>query len=285
MEGHRVARSDVERWKEAFLQVEERAIWIGVATQAANNHDDFPYRDSEASRWRADAKERAKLAKGNAIKQKRRRARNAAADAGADGGHSLVKSVVGNRNLWRCQICKAWSRNKLKLTRVRCEGSKHVRWEVNGRPAGETSVRQHLLLKTGSVVWCTVCGSFAENKAVRLLSACGGPPIRALGSGGRVAQLARLKSGLHPVTRVRLGETTELDGTKVERSNGYIRLKGVVCSAIDPDFHPYQPEAFPPSICSTIVVGDGKTAKQKADLRECRVKLKVTRSRMRLQEA
>ena len=120
---------------------------------------------------------------------------------------------------------------------------------------------------------------------MRLLSACGGPPIRALGSGGRVAQLARLKSGLHPVTRVRLGETTKLDGTKVERSKGYLRLDGDESRAIDPDFQPYQPVAFPPSICSALVDGDGETAKQKAALRRCRVKLKVKRTMVSLRGA
>lgn len=151
--------------------------------------------------------------------------------------------------------------------------------------AGDGVAQSHVLLKTGDVVWCTVCGSYAECKAVRLLSTCSGPPVRALGSGGRVAQLARLKAGLHPVTRERLGETTELDGTRVMRTNRYSRLEGELSSASDPNFHPYLPEALPPYGGSVAANGNGQTARQKAAQRVRRVKLKVKRAKAKVQEA
>ena len=58
---HRVTPSDVKIWRQAYEEIYWRARWIGIATQAANEHPEFPYKDSEASRWKADARERARI--------------------------------------------------------------------------------------------------------------------------------------------------------------------------------------------------------------------------------
>ena len=73
--------------------VTQRARWIGIATQAANDHPDFPYKDSESSRWKADAKERSRVAATKGIKQIRRRARNITTEARGDNGHHLFLAV------------------------------------------------------------------------------------------------------------------------------------------------------------------------------------------------
>ena len=100
-----------------------------------------------------------------------------------------------------------------------------------------------------------------------------------------MAQLARLKAGLHPISRERLGETTELDGTRVVRTNRYSRLEGGLSSASDPNFHPYQPEALPPYDGRVPTSGSGNTAKQKAAQRLSRVRKKVKRAKVKVQEA
>ena len=60
---HRVTPSDVKIWRQAYEEIYRRARWIGIATQVANEHPEFPYKDSEASRWKADARERSRTAK------------------------------------------------------------------------------------------------------------------------------------------------------------------------------------------------------------------------------
>ena len=60
VEHHRVMGSDVRRWNEAAEKVTRRAVWIGKATTRANDFAEFPFRDSEASTWRAAAATRKK---------------------------------------------------------------------------------------------------------------------------------------------------------------------------------------------------------------------------------
>ena len=63
VEYHRVPGEEVRRWKAAFGAAKARAKWIGIATQAAGNHDQFPFRDSDprgGGRWRPRGIERRK---------------------------------------------------------------------------------------------------------------------------------------------------------------------------------------------------------------------------------
>ena len=118
------------------------------------------------------------------------------------------------------------------------------------------------MLKSGSVVWCTICGSYAESKAVGLRSACTGPPVRTFGTGGRYAQLHRLRASRHPVTGAIIPAATELDGTPVVRSQGYARLTGEGFAGVDRGFIPYAPADLP--VKHPVEVKDVKSAKQKA---------------------
>ena len=99
---HRVPASEVALWKALHTTMVERAIWIGVATQAANDHDDFPFKDSEASRWQADAKARARLAKKSGSSEKRRRARKEQQRNVGDNGHEPQVTTFGLKKLWKC---------------------------------------------------------------------------------------------------------------------------------------------------------------------------------------
>ena len=51
---HRVARAEVQYWERLCKQTMETAKWIARATWAASNCEEAPYRDTEASQWRAD---------------------------------------------------------------------------------------------------------------------------------------------------------------------------------------------------------------------------------------
>ena len=48
VEYHRVPVEEVRRWKMAHDSANARAKWIGMATYAANNVPEYPFRDSEA---------------------------------------------------------------------------------------------------------------------------------------------------------------------------------------------------------------------------------------------
>ena len=61
----------------------------------------------------------------------------------------------------------------------------------------------HKLFLSGEVIWCGVCGAYAEKHAIALQKPCAGPPIRRRGGGHR-AQLAMLRAGRHPGTRLAL---------------------------------------------------------------------------------
>ena len=65
VELHRVPASEVKIWKKEANKVEQRAVWLAQATALANNFTAFPYRDSEAARWRAMAAARRRLDKRN----------------------------------------------------------------------------------------------------------------------------------------------------------------------------------------------------------------------------
>ena len=133
-----------------------------------------------------------------------------------------------------CTVCKERSTSYLKLATARCSGecTKKVR----------ASQRGHTVLRSGTVLWCSVCGSFAESRAERLLKQCMGPPPVQLGSGGLRAQLTKLRAALHPVTGARLPQAVRLDGSAVEGNGKYARLSATGCT--DDHFHPYVPQTF-----------------------------------------
>jgi hypothetical protein len=128
---HRVDPAEVLRWERLCNQTMGIAKWIARATWAANNCDEAPFRDTEASQWRAD------------VSRKEAKARKAAVAAGlamSTGGDELpslrghnpvqVLQLSGIRSGWRCTICRKMSSSKKLLTGRRCMGC-HSR---NGAP-------------------------------------------------------------------------------------------------------------------------------------------------------
>ena len=73
VEYHRVAPEEVKRWSAAQKAAKARAKWIGMVTYAANNVPTFPFRDSEASRWRAASAQGARANKRRDIDGRRRK--------------------------------------------------------------------------------------------------------------------------------------------------------------------------------------------------------------------
>ena len=133
--------------------------------------------------------------------------------------------------------------------------------------------RSHVLMLSGTVLWCGTCGAFAESRANRLQRTCVGPPPQQLGSGGVRSQLNRLRAGLHPVTRARLSQTTRPDGTLLKAIGGYARRQKKV--EVDQHFVPYVVEAFP---SAGKDCGGGRSAAAKAELLRERVKGKEAKA-------
>ena len=115
VEAHRVTPEDVTTWKEQFAVAEARAKWVGVATYEASNHTAFPFRDSEAARWRANAARRAKDNARAGVDGRRRRAKRAVVVAAAAAPEASLLPLTpspGGSFAVRCSCCrrflKAW---------------------------------------------------------------------------------------------------------------------------------------------------------------------------------
>ena len=85
--------------KEHIERVRTRAMWIGIATAEANDFARFPFKDSEASRWRADAAQRARSNAKHGKDGRRRRVPlgRKLTIAMSNGGHDVVKASTGKR--------------------------------------------------------------------------------------------------------------------------------------------------------------------------------------------
>ena len=270
-----MAMSDVRRWKKAFAEAKARAKWIGMATHAANNCLHYPYRDSEAARWKAVAAHRRRDERRAGVDGRRKRTlKQVKPIIPVDrGGHNVERARSGQS--WLCTACKCRSTSWSKLATAKCVGSKS---RIPCRGAGEAVVnvasggRRHLLISSGTVVWCGICGSFAETRTSRrMTNCCNGPPPAAAGTGGMRQQLQSLRDGLHPVTGVRLPAPL---GNSALGVGTYSRLK----PAADPadGFVPYAPISFEPAAPS------GVSAENKRQMMHDRVLCKVSREAARL---
>ena len=274
VEYHRVSRAEMRHWALKIERAKDRARWIGVATHEANNRPDFPFSDSEAARWRAEAAQRAKANAKSGTDGRKKRAvqgKRLVVDP-SNGGHTVSRAATGQG--WICTVCRIRSVKKWRLTSTKCSGSTKKTWTRG--PCGLHEVKdggkEHVLLKSGTVLWCCTCGAFAESRADRLRSSCRGPPPQSLGTGGVRSQLNRLRASLHPVTRERLPQATRADGKPVHSVFGYARRQGVV--EVDRHFTIYEPEDFP----KVVRDAEGKSACSKRRLLIGRVKCRIASS-------
>ena len=192
-------------------------------------------------RWRADAAKRKKREAKQGLDGRRRRAGGPILKviAAEDGGHQIVRSSTGQG--WMCLVCKKRTMVKKRLEVTKCGAAKKKAWAAKG-PFLETEpsipVLGHMLRQSGQVTWCGVCGAFAETRANHFLGQCPGPPPAQYGSGGRRAQLLRLRASLHPVSMQRLPEARLMDGSLVN-APGYARKNEII--EVDDGFVRYEP--------------------------------------------
>ena len=263
--------ADVRAWTKSMEEAEARARWIGIATQAANETAAFPFSDSESSKWKAEAAQRAKA---NAKEGKDGRRRKAPAEQRlsikpSNGGHQVVKTATGCG--WMCVICRKRTVKKWRLTTNKCKGKEEKKWSKD-EGEKEDGKKKHLLFKSGTVVWCGACGAFSETRADRLRVACRGSPPQQFGTGGVKSQLVRLRAGIHPVTKLRLPQTTWVDGRPLN-VHGYSRRQARV--EVDDKFIPYDArpmERASPQLCEPK--RGGKSAEDKMRLLRGRIKYK-----------
>ena len=110
-------------------------------------------------------------------------------------------------------------------TRI-CKGSVCRKWKGKAaasivehveEPAIQAS-KVHNLWYSGDVIWCSVCGCYGEHKARGLTTLCQGKFEGIWKGGGRVQQLKKLKSNVHPKTGLplprALTEREWLDGKR-----------------------------------------------------------------------
>ena len=130
--------------------------------------------------------------------------------------------------------------------------------------------KQHAMRKSGHILWCGICGSFAETRASGLVGTCEGTPSQQHGVGrSRLNRLNNLRAGLHPVTFARLPEATKVNGEPLQGDGVYARLKQTSSEVTPEGFVKYIPEVFaPPPRLSH------RTADEKMRQRLGRVKLK-----------
>ena len=209
VEQHRVPsrkRAEIKAHDEATTQ---NALWIARATLLANDQEQPPHRDTEVFRERAIAagRERRKakaeqltLAPApQGIDPQTGQATQVRARTVAEGGHELTRVAGG----WWCMVCRTASAKWAKLAPQECKGHATDRWTNTARLRGyakEKPSKQHCLVVSGPVVWCTTCGAHACAAPLLLAQPCRGRPAKSTAR-AMYKQLKRLQSGIHPETR------------------------------------------------------------------------------------
>jgi hypothetical protein len=263
---HRVGRGDVETWVSHCVDARAMATWIARATHLGNNCDEFPYKDSAASRSKAEAarhkREIEKLAKTKLPKEEK------ANIPRRQDGHVVVKEVVWGgkkatnkvkqiaklRTGWRCTVCRAASSNKTSFELERCTGG------VEDRQLTQVSKRVSDLFKkadghrrvhSGTVEWCHLCGCFSENRSKGLSAFCTGIPRRGTDYGGMWGQRRKLLQGIHPksgkpMPMPRNGDGTLWQGAGDEGARDYLQGRASSSGKRERDdgFYWYEPDKF-----------------------------------------
>ncbi len=192
----RVPRDIRQRVKEEHEAVRSAAILVGKPTCAANHQEageGEPKRDSCPR-----------------VHDGRRRRGGGGARGQADrppqlGGHSIT--AVGER--WLCVVCRRMSAKRCALSGRRCRGSAAENWALPAQRAADAEHgKRHNMDATGKVIWCLVCGSYADRWAVRLARSCPGPPSK---SACRRTALNRLRQGRHAVSGEKLAGHPQLE--------------------------------------------------------------------------
>ena len=137
---------------------------------------------------------------------------------------------------------------------------------------------------SGTIKWCGVCGAFAESRSQRLQDSCKGPPPVLVGGGLR-AQLLCLRASIHPVTKERLPQARWLDGSLIEGTGTYLRLRTVESEELPDGFVESKPMELK-TTKPTMPEGGRKAAeKRRRLLARIRTKGKLRTRKLREQDA
>ena len=164
---HRADATEVRDWNDRCVSVEATARWVARTTWAANNCEDEPYKDSEASRRRADVHKKQK--------QKERAGQKLRRAAGQGGKSEILRGHIpqqilqtpGIRSGWSCKTCRKISSKKSLLTKFKCNGDPVLKWSKI-ESEDQTPLKQvdeHKRMLSGSVLRCRRCGVYADKKA------------------------------------------------------------------------------------------------------------------------
>ena len=94
----------------------------------------------------------------------------------------------------------------------------------------------------GEIVFCTLCGAYAESKAVKLKGMCNGKPKFDGTYGGAWGQHRKLVNGRHPRSNDILPPPKRMDGSLWQPGVGkYTNLKATTAVEVDPKFYVYVP--------------------------------------------
>ena len=185
--------------------VKEAARWIGEINYTANHRDDPPFRDSEASQALA---RKARIGRAKAKTQ--RIAPMIVPRPVCLGGHDLrpVDSQCGGKraNAMRCTLCRLTS-TKPTFCRTSCKGSATARWAEATKQMADNGVQDgggHARLISGDIIWCGICGAYADLKVSGLTEKCTKKHIGPWNGGGKRGQLNSLRRNRHPRTKIQL---------------------------------------------------------------------------------
>ena len=157
---------------------------------------------------------------------------------------------------WRVRHARAipkakWAKDAIDLEKLaeRCKLSRRSKLdELGGADVGGdsdsgdgTEQRPHDPVWSGEIVFCTICGAYAESKAVKLKGECRGKPNIDGSYGGAWGQHRKLTNGRHPRSNDVLPPPKRLDGSVWQPGIGkYLNLKSTE-GAVDPNFYRYVP--------------------------------------------
>ena len=171
----------------------------------------------------------------------------------------VCKARSGTRAELESQACKGdpkldWAEAAANQTKL-AEGSRRLKFAQLSalRDDGDDydsaeelgdSIKQkaHIPVWAGDLIFCTMCGAYAESKAVRLKGWCLGRPKNDGTWGGAWGQHRKLTNGRHPKSNATLPQPRWADGSLWQPGNGtYQNLKSTTADAVDDKFYRYVP--------------------------------------------
>ena len=137
-------------------------------------------------------------------------------------GHAPARTayIAGTRSGWKCSICRCTASTKLNLTKHECGGRKE--WEQRKPKSATTPLIHdgHARVYSGEVLWCSICGAYADSKAKGMAQPCDGLPEKRKDCGGMWGQRLKLQRRCRPKTFGLMLVHRNADGTLWQPSGG-----------------------------------------------------------------